>query len=91
MDLIFHLVLELLKKVQNIEKREKVRLLLLFLNNNDPFVLHPALCISYFGPDYFSGSQTDPCFQKKNSGCRMQIDWATCTLYPESVDKPDIF
>ena len=25
----------------------------------------------FFGPDFFSGSQTDPCFQNKNSGCRL--------------------
>ena len=31
---------------------------LLFLNNNDSVFLHPA----FFGPYFFSGSQTDPCF-----------------------------
>ena len=25
----------------------------------------------YLKPDFFSGSQTDPCFQNKNSGCRL--------------------
>jgi hypothetical protein len=30
------------------------------------------LCtLLFFGPDFFSGSQTDPCFQNKNSGCRL--------------------
>ena len=32
---------------------------------------HHAFCNPYFGPDFFSGSQTDHCFQKKNSGCRL--------------------
>ena len=31
----------------------------------------------FFGPDLFSGSQTDPCFQNKNSGCRLtgRLEW----------------
>ena len=42
----------------------------LFLNNNDLGFLHPAFSkISV--PDFFSGSQTDPGFQNKNSGCRL--------------------
>ena len=32
--------------------------------------MHPAFCTSYFGP-FFSGSQKDPCFQNKNSECRL--------------------
>ena len=34
-------------------KREEARLPLLFLNNIDPVVLHPAFSGSYFGPDFF--------------------------------------
>jgi hypothetical protein len=37
------------------------------LNNNNPVFLHPA----FFWTWIFSGSQTDPCFQNKNSGCRL--------------------
>jgi hypothetical protein len=37
-------------------KREEAAWPLLFLNKNDPV---------------FSGSQTDPCFQNKNSGCKL--------------------
>ena len=40
-------------------KREKTRLPLLFLNNNDLGFLHPPF------------SKTDPGFQNKNSGCRL--------------------
>ena len=42
-------------------KREEAAWPLLFLNNNDPV----------FFTFLFSGSQTDPCFQNKNSGCRL--------------------
>ena len=47
-------------------KREEARLPLLFLT----LFLHLAFCNPYFWP-FFSGSQTDPCFQNKNSGCRL--------------------
>jgi hypothetical protein len=33
--------------------------------------MHPVFSGPYFGPDFFSGSHTDPCFQNKNSGCRL--------------------
>ena len=56
-------------------KREEAAWPLLFLNNNDPVFLHPAFCKPYFGR-FFTGWQTDPCFQNKNSGCRMT--WQTC-------------
>ena len=52
-------------------KREEAALPLLFLNNNDPVFLHPAFFSPYFGPNFFSVSQTHPCFQYKNSGCRL--------------------
>ena len=51
-------------------KREEAAWPLLFLQ--------PAFCNPYFGP-FFTGSQTDPCFQNKNSGCRLNgrvyFDW----------------
>ena len=47
-----HLGLELLEKDQNIEKREKARLFLHFLNNNDPVFFHPAFRNQYFGPSF---------------------------------------
>ena len=36
----------------------------------------------YFGPDFFSESQTDPCFQNKNCGCRLtgQLRYFTMVL-----------
>ena len=33
--------------------------------------LHAAFCTPYLGSNFFSGSQYDPCFQNKNSGCRL--------------------
>ena len=33
--------------------------------------LHPAFFRSIFWTWFFSGSQTNPCFQNKNSGCRL--------------------
>ena len=51
-------------------KREEAACSLFFLNNNDPVFLHPDFCNPYFEP-FFSSSQTDPCFQNKNSGCRL--------------------
>ena len=51
-------------------KREEARLSLLFLNNNDPVFCNLIFSGPYFGP-VFWGSQTDPCFQNKNSGCRL--------------------
>ena len=48
----------------------RARLLLLFLNNNDP-----VFCTLLFAPHilcpFFSGSRTDPWFQNKSSGCRL--------------------
>ena len=52
-------------------KREEFRLPLLFLNNNDPVFYTLLFSGPYFGPDFFWGSQTDPCFQNKNSGPRL--------------------
>ena len=46
-------------------KRGEAAWPLLFFKHNDP-----AFCNPYFGP-FFTGSQTDPCFQNKNSGCRL--------------------
>ena len=51
-------------------KREETRLPLLFLNNNDLGFLHPAF-FKKQGAQFFSGAQTDPGFQNKNSGCRL--------------------
>ena len=51
-------------------KREEVRLPFLFLNNNDPVFCSLLFSGPYFGPD-FLGSQTNPCFQNKNSGCKL--------------------
>ena len=51
-------------------KREEARLPLLFLSNNDPVFLHPDFLQPIFWT-FFSGSQTDPCFQNKNSECRL--------------------
>ena len=51
-------------------KREEAAWSLLFLNNNDPGFLHPAFWKKQ-GAWFFSGSQTDPGFQNKNSGCRL--------------------
>ena len=48
--------------------------------NNDLVTLHPSFCNPYFGP-FFTGSQTDPCFQNKNSGCGLWIDWTCIFLY----------
>ena len=50
-------------------KREEAAWLLLFLNNNDPVLLHPVFWNPYFEP-FLSGS----CFQNKNSGFALQID-----------------
>ena len=52
-------------------KREEAAWPLLFLNNNDPVFFTLLFSGPYFGHDFFSGSQTDPCFQNKNSGCRL--------------------
>ena len=38
-------------------KREEARLILLFLNNNDPVFLDPAFCNPYVGP-FFLKFQT---------------------------------
>ena len=54
------------------------------LKNNEPVFLHPAFCNPYFGPDFFSGSQSDPYFQNKNSGCRCTgrlLAQSICTHY----------
>ena len=52
-------------------KREEAACSFLFLNNNDP-----VFCTLLFAPHildliFFSRSQTDPCFQIENSGCRL--------------------
>ena len=52
-------------------KREEARLPFLFLNKTTLFFCTLLFSGPYFGPDFFSGSQTDPCFQNKNSGCRL--------------------
>ena len=59
-------------------KREETRLPLLFLNNNDPAFCNLLFSGTYFGPDFFSLSQTDPCFQNKNSGWKLTGRWAQC-------------
>ena len=46
-------------------KREEAAWPFLFLNNNHPFFRF------IFWTWFFSGSQTDPLFQNKNSGCRL--------------------
>ena len=56
-------------------KREEAAWPLLFLNNNDPVFCTLRFSGPYFGPDFFSGSHTDPCFQNKNSGCWALIFW----------------
>ena len=50
-------------------KREKAAWPLLFLNNNDN-VFAPWFFQVHILHLIFLGSQTDPCFQNKNSGCR---------------------
>ena len=45
--------------------REEAALPLFFLNSNDP-----VFFISTFWT-FFPGSQTDPCLQNKNGGCRL--------------------
>ena len=65
-DLIFFRVWNLKKRSENMECKKQTAWPLLFLNNNDP-----AFCTSYFGPNFFSGSQNDTSFQNKNSGCRL--------------------
>ena len=50
-------------------KREEAAWSFLFLNYNDPVFLHPAFFRSIFCTWFFS--QTNPCFQNKNSGCRL--------------------
>jgi hypothetical protein len=48
--------------------------------------LHPAFCTPYLGYNFFSGSQYDPCFQNKNSGCR--LTGQTCTnVMPNSKSR----
>ena len=51
-------------------KRAEAVWSLLLLNNNDP-----VFCTLLFASDILdrvcSGSQTNPCFQNKNSGCRL--------------------
>ena len=51
-------------------KREEAWLPLLFLNNNEP-VFSPCFFQVHILDLIFSGSQTDPRFQNKNSGCRL--------------------
>ena len=51
-------------------KREESAWLLLFLNNNDRLFFAPCFLHPIFWT-FFSGSQTDPCFQNKNSRCRL--------------------
>ena len=51
-------------------KREEAAWSLKFLNNNDP-VICTLLFASHIWTQFFSGSQINPCFQKKNSGCRL--------------------
>ena len=59
------------KRGQCYSKREEAAWPLLFLNNNDPVFLQPAFFRYIFWTWFFSGLQTDPCFQNKNSGCRL--------------------
>ena len=41
-----------------------------------PCFLHPVFCSTFF-----SGSQTDPCFQNKNCGCRLNRRlWLLCFI-----------
>jgi hypothetical protein len=54
-------------------KREEARLPLLFLDNKDNQAASYTtqlfqLLTPFFALSFFSGSQTNPCFQKKNSG-----------------------
>ena len=51
-------------------KREETAWPFLFFNNNYPAFWHPSFC-NHILDLIFSGSQTDPCFQNKNSGCRL--------------------
>ena len=50
-------------------KREQARLPFLILSNNDPGFFALWFSQPYFEP-FFSWSQTDPCCDNKNSGCR---------------------
>jgi hypothetical protein len=54
------------KQGHRYSKREEAAWPLLFLNKNDPVFFTLLFSGPYFGPDFFSGSQTDPCFQNKN-------------------------
>ena len=65
-------------------KREEAAWPFLFLNNNDPVFMHPAFFRSIFWTWFFSGSQTDPCFQNKNSGCRL-TGWIPPDLFKSRV------
>ena len=51
------------------KKRRGSMAFFFFLNNNDPVFCNQLFSGPYFGS--FSGSQTDPCFQNKNSGSRL--------------------
>ena len=42
------------------------------LKKGPKYGLQKAGCNPYFGP-FFTGSQTEPCFQNKNSGCRLSV------------------
>ena len=86
--------MDLKKQGHCYSKREEARLPLLFLNNNDPVFCNLLFSGPYFGRDFFSGSQTDPCFQNKNSGCRLaeRLSWSAtyvatlmCRLEPEEL------
>ena len=64
-------------------KREEARLPLLFLNNNDPVFCNLLFSGPYvFWTWFFSGSQTNPCFQNKNSGCRS--NWSSTITFHET-------
>ena len=59
-------------------KREEAAWPLLFLINTDP-----VFCtLLFLGPYFDLGFQTDPCFQNKNSGCRLTGRVALAIVLP---------
>ena len=52
-------------------QREEAAWSRLFLNKHDPVFCTLLFALHILDQIFFSGSQTDPCFQNKNSGCRL--------------------
>ena len=52
--------------------------------------MHPAISNPYFCP-FFAGSKTNPCFQNKNSGCRLTrrlgADWLGVCDFKKGYDQ----